>query len=193
MERLACCRAAGRASVWTGWAPLEGPAWGPRSLTCAWKPGSLAAVHPTEMEVQRRTLKAAVPSVPEQGIQFKVSCTMTCSYGRTGQGHCTVRLCNGLRIKSIPNVDPLLTPAGCLCEVFCPKPGVFVLPWRENCKCVCAGRSNITAQVAKVLKGWQCPLGRRGAIGSVSKGPGMAEGQPGPKKDSAHSLDGPRL
>jgi len=51
------------------------------------------------------------------------------------------------------------------------------------------------ARAAKVLKGGrQCPLGAaEGAIGSVSKGPGMAEGQPGPKTDSAHSLDSPGL
>ena len=53
----------------------------------AWKAGSLAAVHPTEMEVQRRTLTHSRPhslSVAQQGIRFKMSCTMACSYGRTG-------------------------------------------------------------------------------------------------------------
>lgn len=74
----------------------------------AWKPGSLAAVHPTEMEVQRHTLKAAQPvsapaGNPVQGVLHHDVLIRT-DWPRAL--HC--KALQWLeRIKSIPNVDPL--------------------------------------------------------------------------------------
>ena len=74
----------------------------------AWKRGSLAAVHPTEMEVQRRTLKAAQPVSAPAGnpIQGVLHCDMLIRTDWLRALHCkALRWLE--RVKSNPNVDPL--------------------------------------------------------------------------------------